>query len=480
MDAGGSTFAGRESGRWLSSTRDVRFDVAAEDIAPMRIAIFSDHFQPELGGIQDAVECLARGLAGRGHQIDLYVPRYSLNEYRKAGLPFKEVALHENISIHRQSSIPYRGHTQQTRLALPLYAPISLMKQRRPDIIHSHTVFGLGLSALAAARFWEVPLVATYHMAMAVYATYIPKAFVKNFAAYVKWYLNQADFVSAPAGFVFDEIGRPKPPHEVITNSIDTELFHPPAAATRATGDMRMIYAGKFTAEKRVDQLIRALKVIRATNPRVTLALAGHGDQQTALVDLVQELDLEGAVDFVGTLNKAALADAYRGASVFVTMSSSEVQSISQMQAMACGLPVVCARSECQPASSDPTKTGIISVPPNSVDAFARTILRLAAKPNMLRQMSARAASFCDAYTISSVSAQWESRYMDVVRNHPLRAPTALLGGLNKSPRRATAMAGQRSRERTAVLARIFSRDPASSGVDADVTLNRPKWSKTR
>ena len=98
----------------------------------------------------------------------------------------------------------------------------------------------------------------------------------------------------------------------------------------------------------------------------------------------------------------------------------------------------------------------------------------------MLRQMSARAASFCDAYTISSVSAQWESRYMDVVRNHPLRAPTALLGGLNKSPRRATATAGQRSRERTAVLARIFSRDPASSGVDADVTLNRPKWSKTR
>ena len=39
--------------------------------APMRVAIFSDHFQPELGGIQDAVECLARGLAERGHQIDI-------------------------------------------------------------------------------------------------------------------------------------------------------------------------------------------------------------------------------------------------------------------------------------------------------------------------------------------------------------------------------------------------------------------------
>lgn len=445
----------------------------------MRIAIFSDHFQPELGGIQDAVECLARGLAERGHLIDLYVPRYSPNEYRKAGLPFKEVALHENISIHRQSSIPYRGHTQQARLALPLYAPISLMKNRRPDVIHSHTVFGLGLSALAAARFWEVPLVATYHMAMAVYATYIPKPLVKNFAAYVKWYLNQADFVSAPAGFVFDEIGRLRPPHEVITNSIDTALFHPPAPDAHRTGEFRMIYAGKFTTEKSVDQVIRALKTIRASNPEVTLTLAGHGDQQPVLTDLVSELGLEKSVRFVGTLNKAQLAKAYRDASVFVTMSSSEVQSISQMQAMACGLPVVCARSEAQPATSDPEKSGVIAVPPDSIDGFARAIVRLASRPKILAQMAERAASFSDAYTISSVSAQWEHRYGEVISNHPIRPSTRKPPALQPALRRpSTAAAAERTR--TAVFSRIFSRESPSPAPDSDGTLNRPKWSKTR
>jgi glycosyltransferase involved in cell wall biosynthesis len=381
----------------------------------MRVAIFSDHFQPELGGIQDAVECLARGLADRGHLIDLYVPRYSVNEYRKAGLPFREVALHENISIHRQSSIPYRGHTMQTRLALPLYTPISLMKNRRPDVIHSHTVFGLGLAALAAARFWEVPLISTYHMAMAVYATYIPKPLLKNFTGYVKWYLNQSDFVSAPAGFVFDEIGKLRPPHEVISNSIDTELFRPPEAAARSGETVRMIYAGKLTTEKRVDVLIRALRGIRETTPNVSLSVAGHGDQQDALNTLVRSLDLKQAVRFEGTLNKTQLSDAYRNSNIFVSMSSSEVQSISQMQAMACALPVVCARGEAHTKVSDPAKTGVVSVPPNSSANFIETICRLASKPKMLRQMSERAASFSDAYSIPAISAEWEDRYHDVV-----------------------------------------------------------------
>src|SRR5689334_2490878 len=38
-------------------------DRLAKRDRPMRIAYFSDHFYPELGGIQDSIECLARGLA---------------------------------------------------------------------------------------------------------------------------------------------------------------------------------------------------------------------------------------------------------------------------------------------------------------------------------------------------------------------------------------------------------------------------------
>lgn len=383
----------------------------------MRIAIFSDHFHPELGGIQDAVDCLARGLAARGHEIDIYVPRYSPKEYRRAGAPLREPDLGPSISIHRQASIPYRSSSLQTRVILPSYTPISLMKHRRPDIIHSHTVFGLGLAALAAARFWAVPLVATYHMAMAVNATYIPANLLKNFTAYVRWYLNQCDFVSAPAGFVFDELGKNlRPRHEVISNSIDLDLFSAPrpGPSTNAHKRPTLIYAGKFAQEKRVDLLVAGLQKIRETIPEATLSLAGHGDQQGKLNELAQALNIKDSIHFTGTLDKKQLAHAYQASDIFVSMSSSEVQSVSQMQAMACGLPVVCARREDGTDSASPADQGIIAVAPNAVDDFANAIKRLVAKPAMRSEMSRLATSAMQPYSISSISAQWEQQYVEV------------------------------------------------------------------
>ena len=47
----------------------------------MRIAMFTDYFFPELGGIQDSIATISRSLARRGHQVDIYAPRYG-----KAGL----------------------------------------------------------------------------------------------------------------------------------------------------------------------------------------------------------------------------------------------------------------------------------------------------------------------------------------------------------------------------------------------------------
>ena len=47
----------------------------------MRIAIFSDNFYPEIGGIQDSIEALAKALGQRGHGVEFFVPRYGRREF---------------------------------------------------------------------------------------------------------------------------------------------------------------------------------------------------------------------------------------------------------------------------------------------------------------------------------------------------------------------------------------------------------------
>ncbi len=380
----------------------------------MRIALFSDHFRPELGGIQDSVECLARGLAARGHEVDLYVPQYSRREYERAGVPEGEPDLGPRIEIHRIASLPYRGPNLQSRLVLPSPVSISLMKRRRPDIIHSHTVFGLGLQALAAAKFWEVPLIATHHMAQKVFATYVSANMLRGFVRYLRWYFNQCDFVSAPAKHVFDELGAISAPHEVIWNAIDLDLFAPANAIDDEARRPTMIYAGKLVVEKRVDLLIRSLADIRRTVPDVTLVIAGHGDQQPTLQLQARRLGVADNVQFVGTLNKSDLAAKFRKSDIFVSMSNSEVQSISQMQAMACGLPVVCASPKEPPQAMQSPEFGVVPIEPEAEDRFSASVTHLLSHPDERRDLASRAVETIASCSISAIAKSWEDRYADV------------------------------------------------------------------
>ena len=51
--------------------------------------MFTDHFFPELGGIQDSIATISRALGLRGHQVDIYAPRYGSRDFRRIGLPVR-------------------------------------------------------------------------------------------------------------------------------------------------------------------------------------------------------------------------------------------------------------------------------------------------------------------------------------------------------------------------------------------------------
>ena len=81
----------------------------------MRVAIFSDNLYPELSGIVDSVLLLGRKLAQRGHTVRYYGPRYVPANFKKVGLPVKELDMGSNVSVHRFFSIPVAAPTGQGR-----------------------------------------------------------------------------------------------------------------------------------------------------------------------------------------------------------------------------------------------------------------------------------------------------------------------------------------------------------------------------
>ena len=324
----------------------------------MRIAIFSDNFYPEIGGIQDSIEALAIALGQRGHRVDFYVPRYGRREFKRVNAVPGELNLGHNVHIHRLHALPFPTSTRQSRAVFPMPASwFHLPMALRPDVIHTQSFFGVGLNALMVGRRLGIPVAGTNHAAIRAFGSYLPFG-MDAAAAYVLWYYNRCNLVTAPSRSVFNELGQDRlhRPLQVVSNPIATEIFNPVSQVMKRklktelslTGPT-ITYAGRLAVEKNIDPILRALALVKERIPSAELVIAGHGSQERHLRALAQKLDLEPSVRFAGTLPKANLAKLFQASDVFVTMSTSETQGMALLQAMACGVPVIGANARALP-----------------------------------------------------------------------------------------------------------------------------------
>jgi 1,2-diacylglycerol 3-alpha-glucosyltransferase len=322
--------------------------------------------------------------------------------------------------IRRLPSLPVPSSSQQSRLLVPTGQGLRSLRDFRPDLVHLHTFLGAGLEARWGARRLGLPLVGTNHwfpQGFALYAPFARDAFRRLGARGVARYYQACDWVTAPSRFTLQDMrnhGLDRP-GSVISNPIDTQLFHPVSAAEKSRlkarlglGTNTVVYAGRLAREKRIDVLLHAIARVRERLPSVSLALAGHGSERGALEKLARELGLADCVRFTGTLGHPALAELFAASDLFSIASISETQSMVLLQAMACGLPAVGAR--CGGLIEHiPSEAGALAEPDAPQD-FADKLARLLTDP--AREERGRAARrAAERYSVSSIATAWEALY---------------------------------------------------------------------
>ncbi len=411
----------------------------------MKLAFYTDSFFPELGGIQDSIETLARALGDRGHRLLIVAPRPARRDYRVAGLTPAELDLGGGVRIERLPALPLPGSTGQTRLALPAGTTWQTMADFQPDLIHLHTFLSAGRLGARHARRLGVPTVGTNHWAADGFGLYAPKALEDRvahlFMRFVVRFYRQCPLVTTPSRATADAMrrngfdGHPL----VVSNPIDTARFCPVDDQTRSrlraelglTGPT-LIYAGRLAIEKKVDILFKALARLGATYPDLTLAIAGHGTDRERLTALVPRLGIGSRVRFLGSLPHDALARWLQASDLFVIASTSESQCMALLQAMACGRPAVVADSRALPEvlGSD---AGLLARADDS-DDFARQIGNLLADRSLATRCAEAGIARARQSSITAVTEQWEALYEQLVRVRDARDddrhPGAQRGGL--------------------------------------------------
>jgi glycosyltransferase involved in cell wall biosynthesis len=129
----------------------------------------------------------------------------------------------------------------------------------------------------------------------------------------------------------------------VIFNPVEPKFF----TVQKDEVPNRLLFVGGIEERKGLDVLIRAVARIKKTVPDIELHIVG-GVRKIVYFEklrrLINSLDLEQNIEFLGSLPEKKLSEEYREAMIFVLPSYEESQGIVILEAMATSTPVVATR----------------------------------------------------------------------------------------------------------------------------------------
>jgi glycosyltransferase involved in cell wall biosynthesis len=156
------------------------------------------------------------------------------------------------------------------------------------------------------------------------------------------------------------------------------------------------VYLGRLKKYKRVDTVIRAFASLNLDD--ATLEIAGTGDYRAPLEGLAQSLHLGDQVKFLGFVPEERKVHLLRRAWASVLASPKEGWGISNLEAAACGTPVIAANSPGIRESVIDGETGFL-VPQDDPEAMAAAMRGLVQSPDLVTVLGSAGRKFAQTFT---------------------------------------------------------------------------------
>jgi glycosyltransferase involved in cell wall biosynthesis len=201
----------------------------------------------------------------------------------------------------------------------------------------------------------------------------------------------------------------------VIFPGVDARWFAPDPAVPRAETPT-FLYVGRLKRYKGVDVVLRAVAQLRAEGRRLTLEIAGKGDDLPRLEGIARSLNLGDAVRFLGFVDEQEKRHLLRRAWSLVFPSVKEGWGISNVEAAACGTPAVASDSPGLRESVVDGTTGML-VKHGDVAAMAGALGELCEHPELVTQLGQAGRRFAETLSWDHAAEQTEAHMLEVVEN---------------------------------------------------------------
>lgn len=340
--------------------------------------LYKDYF-PVLGGIENHIKMLAEGLRTRGVETQVLVTNTVNRTVSETiqSVPVLKTARQVNIS-----SAP---------VSLPFFPAVHRL-EAGVDIAHLHMPYPPGeLAQLVLGR--SKRLVATYHSD--IVRQRVLGALYRPFLWQV---LRRANLIAVSNPVYIQDspfLRRYAEKCRVIHFGVDLERFAATAAVqaqaaswrARYPGKTLLLFVGRLRHYKGIDVLIDAMRTVNDAHALIV----GVGPMAASWQARAQSVGVTDRLTFLGELSDAEVLALYHAVDLFVLPSTNRAETLGivQLEAMACGLPLIC--TELGTGTTYVNQHGVtgLVVPPNDPEALATAIRRMVAQPELRTQLGA-------------------------------------------------------------------------------------------
>ncbi len=308
-----------------------------------------------------------------------------------------------------------------------------LLRERRFDIINTHFALPSGPVGASLARHGGIPNVLSLHGG----DLYDPSKWSSPhrhapLRRWVRRLLRTADhLVGQSANTIANARRFYDPDLEISCIPLGIRRPPPTTADRRRLGfsqrEVLLVTVGRLIARKAVDQLVATMSHLP---PTAHLLIVGSGPKEEDLRRQATELGVVERVRFLGYVTEEEKYALLRAADLYVSTSQHEGFGLVFLEAMACGLPVVCYDHGGQTDFLEDGTTGLL-LPLNAREAFIRAVASLIADPARRREMGEAGRKRVEDYYIDNCARRYEAIFEQLRAARSDRACTPLAAPLD-------------------------------------------------
>lgn len=389
-----------------------------------RIGMISVHTSPlaplggkKTGGMNVYVRELARELARRGIEVDIFTRRSAPNT------PEIDTSLGEGVRVITIPAGPVQPmdpdaifpHLSQFAAGIIAYVTRT---QRQYDVIYSHYWLS-GWVAHKLKEVWKTPFVHMFHTLghmknrIGTGPVSIPDVRITVETQIVSW----ADRIIAATPAEHAQLlwlyRADRRKITIVPPGVDPQRFRPipqPEAKAQLNipdKDKLLLFVGRIEPLKAVDTILEALKLIKIENPDLLTStrcaiIGGDPDSSadtelTRLRELCCAMNLDEVVDFLGAKDHKMLPLYYAAASAVIVPSDYESFGMVALEAMAAGTPVIASEVGGLAFLVQDHMTGFL-IPVRDAPALANAMTRLLCDPEIRFKLGQNAAELAQHY----------------------------------------------------------------------------------